>query len=122
MPCPKKVPKEMYKKKIETDKRRKHFFHTFLYLLGEGTNQRYVLGLSVVPKTPDSKLVLSVLGLQSAVLHLGSYAGCASALEISSGLRGPSPLAFTPFWGVYCVAPEVPQKGECLRGPKVFSA
>ena len=40
----------MQKEKIETDKRRKHFFHTFLYLLGEWTNQRYVPRRSVVPK------------------------------------------------------------------------
>ena len=50
----------MQKEMIETDKRRKHFFHTFLYLLGEGTNQRYVPRRSVVPKTPDSKKVLLV--------------------------------------------------------------
>ena len=57
MPCPKKVPKETYKReKIEIDKRRKHFFHIFLYLLGEWTNQRYVPRHSVVPKTPDSKI------------------------------------------------------------------
>ena len=54
MPCPKKVHKK-YTKKIETDKRRKHFFHTFLYLPGEWTNQHYVPRHSVVPKTPDSK-------------------------------------------------------------------
>ena len=46
----------MQKEKIETDKRRKHFFNTFLYLLGEWTNQRYVPRHSVVPKTPDSKI------------------------------------------------------------------
>ena len=46
----------MQKEEIETDKRRKHFFHTFLYLLGEWTNQRYVPRRSVVPKTPDSKI------------------------------------------------------------------
>ena len=57
----KESPKEIYKiKKIETDKRRKHFFHTFLYLLGEWTNQRYVPRRSVVPKTPDSKMMLLV--------------------------------------------------------------
>ena len=57
MPCSKESPKEIYKKeKIKTDKRRKHFFHTFLYLLGEWTNQRYVPRHSVVPKTPDSKI------------------------------------------------------------------
>ena len=60
MPCPKKVQKKYTKRKIETDKRRKHFFHTFLYLLGEWTNQRYVPRRSVVPKTPDSKMVLLV--------------------------------------------------------------
>ena len=54
---PKKSPKRnIQKEKIETDKRRKHFFHTFLYLLGEWTNQRYVPRRSVVPKTPDSKI------------------------------------------------------------------
>ena len=52
--------RNIQKEKIETDKRRKHFFHTFLYLLGEWTNQRYVPKHSVVPKTPDSKMMLLV--------------------------------------------------------------
>ena len=56
MPCPKKVPKELYKKK----RQKQIYRYTFLYLLGEETNQRYVLGRSVVPKTPDSKMVLLV--------------------------------------------------------------
>ena len=56
MPCPKKVQKKYKKGKIETDRRQKHFFHTFLYLLGEWTNQRYVPKHSVVSKTPDSKI------------------------------------------------------------------
>ena len=60
MPCPKKVQKKYTKEKIERDKRRKHFCHTFLYLLGEWTNQRYVPRRSVVPKTPDSKIMLLV--------------------------------------------------------------
>ena len=51
-----KSQRNIHKEKIETDKRRKHFFHTFLYLLGEWTNQRYVPRHSVVPKTPDSKI------------------------------------------------------------------
>ena len=34
--------RNIQKEKIEIDKRRKHFFYTFLYLLGEGTNRRYV--------------------------------------------------------------------------------
>ena len=50
--------RNIQKEKIEIDKRRKHFFYTFLYLLGEGTNQRYIPRRSVVPKTPDSKMVL----------------------------------------------------------------
>ena len=38
---PKEGPKRnIQKEKIETDKWWKHFFHTFLYLLGEWTNQR----------------------------------------------------------------------------------
>ena len=45
-----KFKRNIQKEKIETDKRRKHFFHTFLYLLGEWTNQRYVSRHSVVPK------------------------------------------------------------------------
>ena len=52
--------RNIQKEKIETDKRRKHFFHTFLYLLGEWTNQRYVPRRSVVPKTPDNKMMLLV--------------------------------------------------------------
>ena len=60
MPCPKKVQKRYTKRKIRTDRRRKHFFHTFLYLLGEWTNQRYVPRHSVVPKHQIVKLVLSV--------------------------------------------------------------
>ena len=51
-----KSKRNIHKEKIETDKRRKHFFHTFLYLLGEWTNQRYVPRRSVVSKTPDSKI------------------------------------------------------------------
>ena len=34
--------RNIQKEKIEIDKRRKHFFYTFLYLLGEGTNRHYV--------------------------------------------------------------------------------
>ena len=56
MPCPKKVQKKYTKRKDRNNKRRKHFFHTFLYLLGEWTNQRYVPRHSVEPKTPDSKI------------------------------------------------------------------
>ena len=48
--------RNLQKGKIRTDRRRKHFFHTFLYLLGEWTNQRYVPKHSVVSKTPDSKI------------------------------------------------------------------
>ena len=55
-----KPKRNIQKEKIETDKRRKHFFHTFLYLLGEWTNQRYVPRRSVVPKTSDSKMMLLV--------------------------------------------------------------
>ena len=51
-----KVQKKYTKGKIETDRRQKHFFHTFLYLLDEWTNQRYVPKHSVVSKTPDSKI------------------------------------------------------------------
>ena len=54
---PKEGPKRnIQKEKIKTDKRRKHFFHTFLYLLGEWISQRYVPRHSMVPKTPDSKI------------------------------------------------------------------
>ena len=60
IPCPNKVQKKYTKEKIETNKRRKHFFHTFFYLLGEWTNQRYVPKRSVVPKAPDSKMMLLV--------------------------------------------------------------
>ena len=52
----------MQKEKIGTDRRRKHFFHTFLYLLGEWTNQRYVPRRSVVPK--KHQIVKSVLSVR----------------------------------------------------------
>ena len=55
-PAQRKSKRNIQKEKIETDKRRKHFFHTFLYLLGKWTNQRYVPKRSVVSKTPDSKI------------------------------------------------------------------
>ena len=55
---PKEGPKEICKERIETDKRRKHFFHTFLYLPGEWTNQRYVPAWC--PKHQIVKSVLSV--------------------------------------------------------------
>ena len=45
-----KFKRNILKEKRKTDKRRKHFFHTFLYLLGEWTNQRYVPRRSVVPQ------------------------------------------------------------------------
>ena len=45
-----KSKRNIQKEKIETDKRRRHFFHTFLYSLGEWTNQCYVPRRSVVPK------------------------------------------------------------------------
>ena len=48
--------RNIQKEKIRTDRRRKHFFHTFLYLLGEWTNQRYVPKHSVVSKAPDCKI------------------------------------------------------------------
>ena len=57
---PQESPKRnIQKEKIETDKRWKCFFHTFLYLLGEGTDRRFVPRRSVVPKTPDGKMLLS---------------------------------------------------------------
>ena len=84
MPCPKKVQKKYKKGKIETDKRRKHFFHTFLYLLGEWTNQRYVPRHSVVPKTPDSKI--GVVGLTSLPEKRGRFTE-----NLSIYLSSPAP-------------------------------
>ena len=47
----------------------------------------------------------------------------ASALEISSGLRGPSPEAFTPLrGGVDCLGPETPLLRGMPTGMKVFLA
>ena len=59
-----------------------------------------------------------VVGLHSvAVLPLGGSAGCAAALEISSGRRGPSPQAFTPFGEGYCL---VPKKGDADGAEGIF--
>ena len=81
---PKEGPKEICKEKIETDKRRKHFFHTFLYLLGEWTNQRYVPRHSVEPKTPDSKI--GVVGSTSLPEKRGRFTE-----NLSIYLSSPAP-------------------------------
>ena len=56
------LPKESPKRNIQKEKIEKKIrgenissILSFIYL-GEGTNQRYVLWCSVVPKTPDSKI------------------------------------------------------------------
>ena len=46
---------------------------------------------------------------------LGGSAGTGDFLRP----QGAIPQAFTPFGG-YCLAPEVPQKGECRRGRRYF--
>ena len=71
---PKESPKEICKEKIETDKRRKHFFHTFLYLLI----------YSVVPKTPDSKI--GVVGSTSLPEKRGRFTE-----NLSIYLSSPAP-------------------------------
>ena len=43
-------------------------------------------------------------------------------LEISFGLRGPSPQAFTPSRGGHCPAPEVPLTRGMPTGPRAFLA
>ena len=72
------------KEKIRTDRRRKHFFHTFLYLLGEWTKQRYVPRHSVVPKTPDSKI--GVVGSTSLPEKRGRFTE-----NLSIYLSSPAP-------------------------------
>ena len=53
MPCPKKVPKEMYKKKGQKEIRDENisFILSFIYLVTS-------CDVGVVPKTPDSKIVV----------------------------------------------------------------
>ena len=104
MPCPKKVQKKYKKGKIETDKRRKHFFHTFLYLLGEWTNQRYVPKHSVVSKTPDSKI--GVVGSTSLPEKRGRFTENQSIYLSSpapnSPLQNPSNFGATAsHWPLY---------------------
>ena len=56
---------------------------------------------------------LQLLGrIRWAVLPLGGSAGCASALESSSGLKGPSPQAFTTFGGGIAWRLRRPKKGN----------
>ena len=45
---------------------------------------------------------------------------CASALEISSSLRGQVPRLLPFSQRVDCLAPEVPLMGECRRGQRYF--
>ena len=79
-----KSKRNIQKEKIGTDRRRKHFFHTFLYLLGEWTNQRYVPRHSVVPKTPDSKI--GVVGSTSLPEKRGRFTE-----NLSIYLSSPAP-------------------------------
>ena len=68
---------------------------------------------------------LQLLGcIRWAVLSLDGSAGCASALESSSGLRWPSPQAYSPFGGVGFIAWRLrrPKKRGMPTGPKVFLA
>ena len=76
--------RNIQKEKIGTDGRRKHFFHTFLYLLGEWTNQRYVPKHSVVSKTPDSKI--GVVGSTSLPEKRGRFTE-----NLSIYLSSPAP-------------------------------
>ena len=90
MPCLKKSKRNIQKEKIETDKRQKHFFHTFLYLLGEWTNQRYVLGRSVVPKTRQQNDVVGSTDTawQASVHRKPEY------LSLSTGSKFATPKSF----------------------------
>ena len=94
----------MQKEKIGTDRRRKHFFHTFLYLLGEWTNQRYVPKHSVVSKTPDSKI--GVVGSTSLPEKRGRFTENLSIYLSSpapnSPLQNPSNFGATAsHWPLY---------------------
>ena len=95
----------MQKEKIETDKRRKHFFHTFLYLLGEWTNQRYVPRRSVVPKIPDSKMMLLVwrtdltrLGSQKTWVFISLHRLQIRHSKILLILARPLPIGYFTFY------------------------
>ena len=83
--------RNIQKEEIETDKRRKHFFHTFLYLLGEWTNQRYVPRRSVVPKTPDSKI--GVVG-SASLPEKESVHRKPEYLSLSTGSKFATPKSF----------------------------
>ena len=60
--------------------------------------------------------------IRQAVSPLGGSAGCASALESSSGFRGPSPQAFTPFGGLGLLpgAWGAPNKGNPDEAEGIF--
>ena len=75
-----------------------------------GRSRAFVCGLS----SP-------VVGLHS-VGRLTSGRFCRVCLGTGDFLRpqGATPQAFTPFGGVYCLAPEAPQKRECRRGRRYF--
>ena len=96
--------RNIQKEKIGTDRRRKHFFHTFLYLLGEWTNQRYVPKHSVVSKTPDSKI--GVVGSTSLPEKRGRFTENLSIYLSSpapnSPLQNPSNFGATAsHWPLY---------------------
>ena len=104
---PKESPKRnVQKEKIETDKRRKHFFHTFLYLPDEGTNQRYVPRRSVVPKTPYRKIVVvgsaslpeKEIGSQKTWVFISLYRLQIHHYKILQILARPLPIGYFTFY------------------------
>ena len=73
----------------------------------------------------DLKLSSCRVALRPAVLSAARICPSVSRyLEISFGLRGPSPRLLPPFEGgwVHCPAPEVPQTRGMPTGPRVFLA
>ena len=61
MPCPKKVPRELYKKKRQKQIRDENISSilSFIYWV-KGLTDATSQDVDVVPKTPDSKMVLLV--------------------------------------------------------------
>ena len=86
------------------------------FLMVPNCNELFLLLL--IPEEYSSRCEV----LPSPVLSLDGSARCASALEISSGLRGPSPQANTPFGGVGFIAWRLrrPKKGNADGAEGIF--
>ena len=100
-----KSKRNIQKEKIETDKRRKHFFHTFLYLLGEWTNHATSWDVAWCPKHQTAKWCcwfdghsLTRLGSQKTWIFISLHRLQIRHSKILLILARPLPIGYFTFY------------------------